>query len=275
MKRCFLLVPVFMLLTAALPAMADAIWLPESEFFYRHISECRDVENQGFEAIGDTWTWTEPDGSKSREVKAGEVVYVIQIWQEAWGLTYNDTWIRLDEFRRRYDWNDFNSDHRDQFINASGRLHFVRDEDDNLTCRIEPVEDASVKLSPSGIGTLPVNIWAFPGSASVWALEVVEEGGGLPFGPLYRAEDGHLWARVDAYYFGSVRGWICLDALSDEHPYETEGPRYATGVSSGTTDGTGNRPSVLLPVAAVALVTAITAALLLILRKRRPGRNAE
>ena len=245
MKRlvCFLL--TLLLLTATVSA--DVLWEPyEDDYYQAHREEMEGVNR--IYAVPEGMTvnvYRSPEtGGLVWTLQAGERVYVgfsAEINGETWGVGY-DGWFRLGRLQREYNSDDFLADYAGD-LSDGGALE---------------TEDGQVFYA-----------WTWPGSG-VLDREVVlnanYDEGHLSYSPVYTDPEGGRWGYV-GYYMGRC-GWIWLDDPTNPAPPLRLYPQMENTVtdSSATEQepGAAGRASlawVLIPVAAVVLVTAVGIAL--------------
>lgn len=268
-------------LLCALPVKADVIWEPEDSFYQKHASECTYV-NRLFTAKG-------PDG-KVIVYQSPEMPIVVETWENGsreWiSYTYQDGdgivwgycggWMPMAYMEVVYDTISFEEEYADQIMGESGDLdsRYLGEE---------------------------IYYWGYPGAENGDILTVGDQ-----YTPSYSGvftdEEGRKWGKV-GYYFGRRNVWVCIDwpEADYEELYPNGGPqRGATNSQQGTqTEKNGengetgqnvpsgeqrgdeegnardrivpkvNRRLVTTAVVMVVLVAAVTAALLVGVKKGR------
>lgn len=293
-KLASICLAALLLFALTLPAAADVIWEPLDSFYEAHRDECTYVEYR-YEAQRETHYYLEPDVPSEQEpLPAGTVILVNYLWKDgAWGSTTDwelysggvagngDFWVDLADFRRLYGQSDFANDHRKEFVEEPGSV---------------PVEGTVYLWSFPGSGE---NLSL---GEEGWGQD--EE---IGYDQVYTDEGGLQWGRV-GYYFGIRDYWLCLSDLSNpdlpvtapryadeaasaqqtppaddpvtsEQP-QTDAPTKPSGtetepvaqrdvIPAGTEQTQSAQSRLLLPVIGlVAAVVAVTAVLLLVLKKR-------
>ena len=160
-------------------------------------------------------------------------------------------WLPMEDMSKVYDGNDFLLEYREEFSEYGGEL-------DDYT-----VEEQLV-------------VWTYPGSGKVKArlFPQMFENNVPDYEYLYTDEDGNRWTFI-GYYYGSVRGWICIDYPEDERiviSYEPEEPEeeiIEAQIPEGELDDTEGVPGLKLAAALVGGVVAVTAGLIAVLFGKR------
>ena len=288
---------VVMLICLGLPAAtADIIWTPMDEFFRLHEKECESVDLK-YEASAASHSYDQPDGSIRSDIPAGKVLRIAYIWNGRWGsVEWSGEWVCLSDFRRLYDAEDFMADHQRALLDVKGAV-FLYSDAPRIVWEYFPETGWEKAGDLPETGAYTIRLWEYPGSdrtAGGLGLGMGEDNPerGLEFSRVYRDADGQLWAYMDLYYYGRIKGWIYLSDMSSEEPPFVTG-RYADGEDGEAADegeltdrdgadepaqgagviggsgSNGTQPPVL-PIAAVCLVTVLTAVLLVVLKSKRP-----
>lgn len=279
MKKWISLLLLFLFVPATL-GVADIIPLYDNPFFRTHQSELTEC-GSAYEAVTDTSWYDEPGGKAVRTISEGTVVAVDFLWQDQWGFgEWNDQWIDLKDFRRRYDMGDFIADHQPEFIHVTGTISLNGDQGDDagncfsILFSDVPEKDAEELGRLDAAGAESLRIWTFPGSGQLARTVPPDDQfyqDSIPLSELYRDPEGRIWARVYKNGYMQADGWICLSDLAGELP--AEGPKYAEEAGSvsaaGEPENVSAEPrSVLVPVIAVAAAVILSAVLLALLRKK-------
>lgn len=252
-----------------LPAQADMIWTPEDSFFQKHESECVYVNRQ-FTAHG-------PDGVviyyKSPELPVevgrwenGFSTYISFTYEDEngilWGLCEQGGtcgWMPMEYMDAVYDTLSFEEEYGD---------------------RIERKEGA---LDEKYLGK-DIYIWSYPGAATGSPMTVDKSYEYMPaYTLLFVDETGKSWGKT-GYYLGRRNFWICLDQPEADYGqlYPEGGPERGKSVTdSGENTEAGaerivpkmNGGTIRLAVCMVAAVVLITAALLVLLKRKDTGKR--
>ena len=87
-KLITLALAVLLALTAAAPALADLIWMPDDDFYNDHINECS-YSSETYRAAVDTPICFSPqNGTRAGVIPAGETVYIDWIWTDSRGCDW-------------------------------------------------------------------------------------------------------------------------------------------------------------------------------------------
>lgn len=255
----------------AMPVRADVIWEPMDSFYEKHSSECTYVNRQ-FTAKG-------PDG-KVILYKSPILPEQVAVWENGYqayiSFTYKDShgivwgifegengmtgWMPMAYMEAVYDSISFQEEFEDE------------------------IQDHIGELDESCMGE-EVFFWKYPGSRDNNSIIIRNN---IPqYRWVYEDEDGHRFGRV-AYYFGLRDVWVCIDAPGADYEQlypdgvsreKGEEGAYGGEEESSIKDGENgwgtrrivpkaDRGTVWTAAALVALVTAGTAVLLVVLRKK-------
>lgn len=239
---------------STLPASADIIWEPEDSFYEKHREECSYV-NRTYELAGCEGTvtvFTSPGGMNKATLDNGLQGTVQFTWTGNgvnWGyllwVTGSDVegWVPMDDLSLVYDSWEFQVDHASEI---------------------------------SDTGPVPVDfheavLYSYP-NGPAWEGSLTEQADYQPFSEtftqFYTDGDGLRWGYV-GYYMGHRNAWVCLD-----DPMNRELDTGVVPVSPSPAQARGSVTVAagppLFPIAAglVAVVAAVTAVLLLKLKKR-------
>lgn len=264
MKRRLL--SLFLALTAAfttliVPASADLIWEPQDSFYEKHRDECayvgRRYELAGYD--GTVSVWSAPGGRVTATVSNGERGTVHFRWSGNgvdWGYVYgysgnrNDGgWIPMDDLSPVYDSIQFTEDHEAEIVSGDP----------------VPVEFRSAVL------------YSYPGGPAGRVLE--EDAAYMPFSEVfssvYTDENGLRWGYV-GYYMGRRDDWVCLDDPMNEGLDTGVAPVSPSAAqlrgSATVTPGESQQIPLIL---AGALVVAVVAVTVFVIRKLRPRKKSE
>ena len=255
----------------AMSVRADVIWEPMDSFYEKHSSECTYVNRQ-FTAKG-------PDG-KVILYKSPILPEQVAVWENGYqayiSFTYKDShgivwgifegengmtgWMPMAYMEAVYDSISFQEEFEDEIQEQIGEL--------DVSCMGEEVF-----------------FWKYPGSRDNNSIIIRNN---IPqYRWVYEDEDGHRFGRV-AYYFGLRDVWVCIDAPGADYEQlypdgvsreKGEEGAYGGEEESSIKDGENgwgtrrivpkaDRGMVWTAAALVALVTAGTAVLLVVLRKK-------
>ena len=215
MKRILTLLLVLCLcLLLAAPALADAIWEPEDDFYQTHREECRYV-NRAYYADGEEGSVTVCRSPEDRKELAsaqnGELFNVSFVWeggeQGTWGVVvYGDNWrktgwVPMSDMRLKYDSISFREEFGSEFRNTKEELK---------------------------LGDYPkLQIWSYPRAEAPMDCFTWDENWSAPEDPLtfetvYEDPAGLRWGAV-GYFYGLRDFWVCLNAPDAEDPWATLG----------------------------------------------------
>lgn len=183
-------------------ASADVIWEPEDDFFTRHSEQC-EYESFTCYANGESGyveVYSKPgDGRPKQVIPNGGLYSVSWTYENRWALIEYDSqtlqnaydaetgWVKLSQLEKKYDSDDFISDHGDK------------------------LSDEIVTLKPEEIGE-SFAVWSYPGSGEVM-YENMPPYSELSLGSIYTDGEGRRWGYV-GYYYGRLNGWVCIDEPS-------------------------------------------------------------
>ncbi len=252
-----------------LPARADVLIEPMDSFYEEHSEECS--------YMGRSFTTNGPDG-KVIVYKSPKLPEVVDTWENGrevyirftyedrdgvvWGI-YEDYvgitgWMPMDYMELIYDSISFQEDYSEEIEDEMGSLD-------------EKYLDEEIRF------------WKYPGSEKYDSIKAES------YAPEYRCvyvdENGKSWGRI-GYYFGMRDVWVCIDAPTADYGeiYPDGAPQI--GKQDGEKPQGGAEPEetpagedrrivpkpdygmVALTIILVLLVAAVTAALLLFLRKK-------
>lgn len=288
MKKFMLIWLMTVVLALCAGALADVIWIPMDSFYEMHASECV-KSGRRYEARSDMNIYDQPDGKVTGSIKAGEAVYLYCTWQDSWGaLDWKNGWVRLSDLRRYYDEDDFYAEHFSQIFTVEGALLLGEDKV-QIKWNYMPDEIKDAAGAQVSEASYPANLWAYPGSNMI--RRSFGSGGvssSITFNSAYVDESGALWLRFSGYLYGRYEGWMYASDLSSETPpfvgriyadtdeaerEDGKGEKVPAGVTGANGNG-GPGGSLLLPAVAVAGVMLITAALLIVMRRRTRTQGA-
>lgn len=239
----------------AAPASADVIWTPNDSFYEKHWEECNYVGRQ-YELAGyggKVTLFTAPGGANKATLDNGIQATVQFTWEGEgalwgylirWGDDQAEGWVPMDDLSLVYDSQEFMKDHAGE-ITESGPV---------------PVDFSEAAL------------YDYP-HGPVWENTLTEVTDYQPFSEIftqiYTDEDGLRWGYV-GYYMGRLESWVCLD---DPMNRELDTAIVPTAPSAAQERGSATVPSsgpsmLLIAAGLVAAVAAVTAALILKLKKR-------
>lgn len=188
---------------------ADVIWEPDDSFYRKHAEECSYV-NRLYTANG-------PDGVVI-VYRSPESPEVVDEWENGyqvsicftyeggdgivWGI-YDDYrgkcgWMPMDYMEVVYDSISFSEEYADEIVTQSGELD-------------------------GKYGGKDIFFWEYPGAESGYTVTVGED---TPqYRSMYTDGNGNRWGKV-GYYYGLKNVWVCMD-----HPEADYGELYPEGVS--------------------------------------------
>lgn len=197
-----------------LPAKADAIWEPRSEFYEEHASEC-EYDNRQYTADGPDGVvkvYVSPENSMVVDtLDNGMSVCVLFTYTDEdgirWGVieNYSDEsktgWLVMDYMNVVYDYISFKEEYGSSFVAESGAL------------------------GAEAVGQT-IKFWPYPGAQNgYYEMEIQSAEEWLPeYSQTFVDEEGHKWGYI-GYYYGIKHYWICLD-----NPTATAEELYPNGI---------------------------------------------
>ena len=208
-KILCLLLAVFMVSALAAPAVADLLWEPYENDFYRRHSEETEYEDRSYLANGKHGYVTLKSSPESlvqvANLPNGTTFRVGHIWTDKdgtqWGVGYHNIqtedgwesymgWVTLADLAPIYDYIAFEEDHSSEFAPYDG----------------------------SGDELTEVCLYSYPGG--VYSHNLIENKGYVPFAEtfqnLYTDANGLRWTFV-GYYMGRNNAWVCIDDPLNEN----------------------------------------------------------
>lgn len=267
---CGMAAVVLLVVSMVTEVRADVIWEPyEDDFYSEHYEECEHISadylTNGKE--GYVTAYKAPDSSKEvAKIMNGKAFSVSFAWQDkegnTWGIIELNLfkpeegesraedadfgWIPMTDMAKIYNGEDFFREHEAEFGQYQGELDDYK------------VQDKLI-------------VWEYPGSEKIKSLvygQMLEND--IPaYEHLYTDADGNRWTYI-GYYYGSHRGWICMDHPEAEElsvSYEigeTEEELYRAQVPGEGLGGT-DVPGVGLAAGLVGGVVAVTMGLIAVL----------
>ncbi|MCM1184273.1 MAG: hypothetical protein NC337_12955 [Roseburia sp.] len=252
---------VFLSVLCVRPVYADVINEPRDSFYERHAEECVYV-NRMFTANG-------PDGKvfcyaspESPRVTAawenGMTAWISFTYRDGdgilWGIAEGHGWMPMAYMEVVYD-----------------SISFAEEYADEITGEIGTLDEQYMGKE--------IYLWTYPGSMEEKTITTGE------FMPEYRSvyvdEAGRSWGNL-GYYYGFKNEWICIDdPTADAQQLWPDGaPQRGQGLAGNAEAAPQgaerivpqtNRFTVILTVVLVGMVAAVSAALLVVLKRR--GRN--
>lgn len=266
MKKVVSLMYVLVLVVLLVPlnVRADVIYEPWDSFFEEHRGECEYV-CRNFTAAGPNGNVTlyeSPESSREKKViENGEIVMISYTYLDSEGILWGCCeiwgediigWIPMAYLVVVYDGISFDEEYGDEFVPVAGTL------------------DAAE------LAGLTVNFWKYPGSSEVISV-MLSDDYRPEFQISYTDKDGREWVRCN-YYMGIKGYWICLDdpiadfdTLYPEGIPETVPATEAEEIQNDVPEivPKSNWQEKALTIGAVAVVVAVTAVLLILLKRRK------
>lgn len=261
--------------TQPLEAMADVIWEPyEDDFYSTHYEEC--VHRSGnFLTNGESGYVTvfqSPESDREvAKIMNGESFSISFTWQDESGMDWGIVelshyepkegeslakgtdfgWVPMKDMSKIYDGNDFLLEYKDEFAEYGGELDDYK------------VEEQMI-------------VWSYPGSEKVKTrlVSAIFDNGIPDYEYLYTDEDGNRWTFI-GYYYGSVRGWVCVDYPEEEsivihyEPEETDDEMIPAKEPDERLNEGESIPGLKLAAGLVTGVVAVTAGLIALLFGKR------
>ncbi len=259
MKKRLLALALALLVMAALPlsARADVIFTPDDDFYEDHYDEM-DYVNSGYIANGPGGALTLYESPENSMVKGtaenGEGVYVSVRYTDDDGVAWAQIelferalngWVPMDYLVKVYNSDDFREEFADRVA----------------------AEEGSLAASEQ-----PVYFWSYPGS-DVFQADLPLEGDYLPeYWEVFVDDAGRKWAHV-GYYMGIRNAWVCLDAPTADYAalYADHAPQQVTKpeITEPTAEIKPGGISPVVAIGAAAAVAAVSAAILVVMKKRK------
>ena len=247
-----IIILLFAVLVAPLAVYADAIALPENDFYLEHQDELV-YSGRSFAANGEDGSVAarEAPGAKGEltRLQNGEEIYIEATClydHEYWGFTYFCSgWVKMDEMLVSYDYVAFEEEHIGEFYDYKGSYE---------------------ELAAAGEAL----VWPWPGAGyTLWTVEGLDTENFWVM-HAWKDGDGREWGFV-SYLFGSRNIWICLsDPMDGSIPAFNPGQAqtaWAPDTVHVNIEPGANR-SVLLIIILVAVVAVVTLILIRTLGKR-------
>ena len=240
-------------LSLAFPAVfagADAIALPDNDFFMRNMNDCEHLGMSFFANGKNGFVSLRSAPGANREVAKfvnGEILNISFTYNrngEIWGLAefssprterWTSGWLPMTELYPKYDYRAFDADFANEI--------FEYDE----------------VLDLEGV----VLLWSWPGSGDVvWRFDPDSfDLDYLTFVYAYKDPEGRVWGFV-GYLYGTRNVWVCISDPSNSsipafNPAPTPALRPAADPSAWPGGGMSTSLLVIILVAAVALITVV------------------
>lgn len=225
---CMLLTAAMLLLPCA--ALADVIWEPEDSFYERHREDCVYQDGRTYIASGENGSapvYKAPDKGEIRRIDNGSEEFCQWLYTDKngaqWALTNSgEGWINLYDFKVKYDWVEFEKDHKDE------------------------IKDETVELDANGMEGDSIIFYDYPGSEREDYDESLSAlGGKISVSKTYTDSEGRKWGFV-GYWYGYRNLWISLDDPTVEVPPAAEQPApVSTGAPEYQPSRGGSAPMVI------------------------------
>lgn len=260
-RRVCLLGILACLMISTLCVRADVIYEPQDSFYRTHAGECTYV-NRCFIVNGpdgQAIVYKNPESPKViGTLENGAEITISYTYQDSdgilWGICDTDQkrtgWMPMDYLQVIYDYISFQEEYGEKFVEQSG-------------CLGEEYKGKDVCF------------WPYPGSEECFIMSMDWED--MPeYRFVYTDEKGHSWGFV-GYYFGIRNSWVCIDQPTAvyEELYPQGGPGIGVQSEDGNPEWQGgriaphfNKRTILITAALVAAVVAVTAILLVKLKKK-------
>ena len=259
MKKIFCILMIVMLLSVS--ASADILWEPfDNDYYWRNHQQAATVAAVYEVPSGMTVNvYTAPvGGTLIKTLEEGTAVYVgfsLKENGEVWATGYplgdfeTEGWFRLGRLQKQYSHKEFVNDYADQIAAEEAWLVAADVDGDIYT-------------------------WTFPGSGvsdGVLEQEILEgasyNDGKVSYGLVYTDPDGGRWGYI-GYHMGHV-GWMYLDDPTDPEPALKLYPEVVSTVTdTAPTEDMTTAPAYGRVFAAVGIVIAVTALLIVHIRKK-------
>lgn len=256
MKRKLFALLLTLLSVSALivPASADIVWEPEDSFYEKHYAECAYV-GRGYQLAGydgSVTVFTAPGGMNKATLDNGLKGTIQFTWTgsgTSWGYLCRvsgsdvEGWVPMDDLSLVYDSQQFMADHAGEITAGD----------------------------PAPVDFHEAALYSYP-NGPLWGTTLQEREKYQPFSQvftqLYTDENGLRWGYV-GYYMGQCDAWVCLDdPMNEGLDAEIVPTSPSPAQVRGSATVTAGPPLLLIAAGLVAAVTAMTAALILRLKKR-------
>lgn len=256
---------LLLLLMLPLGVRADVIYEPWDSFFEEHRADC-EYHSRSYTAVGpngDVTLYESPESAwEEKTIPNGEAIWISYSYTDAdgirWGCSeiWNEDiigWVPMDYLELIYDGISFDEEYGDQYVQEDGQL--------DIAYRGQTVY-----------------FWDYPGCETSHWMTLGEYEEYMPeYWARFTDADGKTWGKI-GYYMGNRDCWICLDnPTADfdvlypdgiatepaEEPAPTEGETVAEIVPKK------NDSAKLTAIAAVSATVAVTAVLLVLLKKKK------
>lgn len=262
-KLIQILCAVLIIMILPLQVSADIIYEPWDDFYQENRDQC-EYHARSYTAAGpngDVTVYESPESAwEEMEFPNGTVLWIIYTYEDANGITWGywehwemdwQGWVPMDYLNLIYDGISFDEEYGHTFRDEPGQL------------------DGQYRGQS-------IYFWDYPGSQNSNWFELGENQEYLPeYTVCYTDPDGRTWGKI-GYYMGRRNCWICLDdptanfdTLYPEGIEETQPETVPVPAEKVEEIVPNGNPSLKwIVTAAVAGVVAVTAVLLVFLKRK-------
>ena len=209
MKRIFCALLAAAMLLLPFMALADVILEPEDSFYKRHSDQCTYQAGRTYIASGEGGSapvYGAPDRGERRRLSNGEETVCQWLYTDGngaqWALISDGSgWINLYDFKVKYDWVEFEREHKDEIKHEDAEVDAAKGAGDTIIFYDYP---------GSGRKAFDLSLGAF-GSDKITVDTTYTDG------------EGRRWGFI-GYWYGYRNLWISLDDPTVEVPPAAEQP---------------------------------------------------
>ena len=224
MKRIFCALLAAAMLLLPCMALADVILEPEDSFYKRHSDQCAYQAGRTYIAEGEGGSapvYGAPDRGELRRLSNGEETVCQWLYTDGngaqWALISDGSgWINLYDFKVKYDWVEFEREHKDEIKHEDAEVDAAKGAGDTIIFYDYPgSERKAFDLSLGAFGSDKITV-----------------------DTTYTDGEGRRWGFI-GYWYGYRNLWISLDDPTVEVPPAAEQP---APVSTGVCTSEKRRP---------------------------------
>ena len=231
MKRIFCALLAAAMLLLPCMALADVILEPEDSFYKRHSDQCTYQAGRTYIAEGEGGSapvYGAPDRGELRRLSNGEETVCQWLYTDEngaqWALISDGSgWINLYDFKVKYDWVEFEREHKDEIKHEDAEVDAAKGAGDTIIFYDYPGSERKV---------FDVSLGAF-GSDKITVDTTYTDG------------EGRRWGFI-GYWYGYRNLWVSLDDPTVEVPPAAEQPApVSTGAPAYLPPKGGGAPMII------------------------------